>query len=272
MRITRGKRELAQLGGLQEKLAMALGLLGRKVGMTQIFDENGMAVPVTVLEMGPCTVLQVREPERDGYHAVQLGYQDKPRDKAIRAERGHVARIDSKRSRARTSGGVALLPKADCEPKRYIREFRLKTAPTQKVGENLTVGLFDQVKAVDVVGTTKGRGRAGVMKRWGFAGLGASHGVKKHHRAAGSIGAHATDRGNSGKMKKGKRMGGRYGFERVTARNLKVVKVDAEANLLLVRGAVPGPNTGYVMVRPTKKTRKVVVQQQQTGKGAAKKK
>lgn len=237
---------------------MALGLLGRKVGMTQVFDEKGDAVPVTVLEVGPCTVLQVRTKDTDGYDALQLGYVDKPRDKATRSERGHVARIESKRNRARQAAGVALPPKANCEPKRIIREFRLKAPATQQVGENLTLDLFDQVKAVDVVGTTKGRGRAGVMKRWGFSGLGASHGVKKHHRAPGSLGAHATDRGNSGKMKKGKRMGGHYGNERVTIRNLQVVKIDKESHLLLVRGAVPGYNSNYVMVLPTKKTRKVV--------------
>jgi large subunit ribosomal protein L3 len=236
---------------------MPVGLLGRKIGMTQVFDAKGEIVPVTVLELGPCTVLQIRDMERDGYHAVQLGYLDKPRRKAIRAERGHVAKLDSKRSRARQAAGIALPPKADCEPKRLIREFRLQEPATQKVGENLTVALFEQTKAVDVIGTTKGRGTTGVMKRWNFSGLGAAHGVKKHHRAPGSIGAHATDRGNSGKLKKGKRMAGRYGNERVTIRNLSVVRIDADSNLLLVRGAVPGPNKGYVMVRPTNKRSRV---------------
>jgi large subunit ribosomal protein L3 len=235
---------------------MPVGLLGRKVGMTQVFDEKGDAVPVTVLEMGPCTILQLRTPEKDGYHAVQLGFHDKPRRLATRAERGSVARIESKRNKARQAAGIELPPKADCEPKRFIREYRLDAPIEQKVGDNLTVSMFEQVKAVDVTSRTKGRGRAGVMKRWGFSGLGASHGVKKHHRAPGSIGAHATDRGNSGKLKKGKRMGGRYGYERVTIRNLRLVKVDVENNLILVRGAVPGPNTGYVMVRATNKKRK----------------
>lgn len=237
---------------------MPVGLLGRKVGMTQVFDDKGDAVPVTVIEVGPCTVLQVRTPEKDGYHAIQLGFMDKERRKALRAERGHVARIESKRNKSRQAAGIQLEEKANSEPKRFIREYRLTDAPTQKVGENLTVNLFDGIKAVDVTSRTKGRGRAGVMKRWGFSGLGASHGVKKHHRAPGSIGAHATDRGNSGKLKKGKRMGGRYGYERVTIRNLKVVRIDADSNLLLVNGAVPGPNDGFVMVRPTNKKRKVV--------------
>jgi large subunit ribosomal protein L3 len=232
---------------------MAVGLLGRKVGMTQVYSDKGEVLPVTVLQVGPCTVLQVRDVERDGYNAVQVGYLDKPRRKASRSERGHVARIESKRNRSRTAAGVALLPKADAEPKRFIREFRVKEAATQKVGENLTVALFEKVKAVDVIGTTKGRGRTGVMKRHNFAGLGASHGVKKHHRAAGSIGAHATDRGESGKMKKGKRMAGQYGHERCTIRNLEVVRVDPEGDLLLVKGAIPGPNGGFVIVRPTNK-------------------
>lgn len=236
---------------------MPLGLLGRKVGMTQVFGENGEAIPVTVLQVGPCTVLQIRNQEKDGYDAVQLGYLDKPRRKATRPETGHVVRLDSKRTRARLAAGETLPPKANCEPKRYIREFRLKEPATQKVGDTLTVELFEQVKSVDVVGWTKGRGRAGVMKRWGFAGLGASHGVKKHHRAPGSLGGHATDRGNSGKIKKGKRMGGQYGNERVTVKNLQVVGIDKDAHLLLVRGAVPGYNTGLVMVTPTKKVRKI---------------
>lgn len=234
---------------------MAVGLLGRKLGMTQIFDDAGEIVPVTVLEVGPCPVLQVKDLERDGYHAIQIGYLDKPRRKAGRAERGHVARLDSKRNRARTASGVQLPPRADCEPQRFIKEFRLDQPPAQKVGEKLSVAMFENVTAVDVVGWTKGRGRTGVMKRWNFSGLGAAHGVKKHHRAPGSIGAHATDRGNSGKMKKGKRMAGQYGNERVTIRNLQIAGIDPDDNLLLVKGAVPGPNNGFILVRPTNKRR-----------------
>ncbi len=235
---------------------MPLGLIGRKIGMTQIFDEKGLSVPCTVLELGPCTVLQIKDKEGDGYTALQLGYMDKPRRKAIRAERGHVARIESKRNKARQAAGVTLLPKADCEPKRCIREFRVEDASAHKVGDQLSVTLFNDIKAVDVIGTSKGRGTTGVMKRWNFGGLPASHGVKRHHRASGSQSGHATDRGNSGKKKKGKRMAGRYGNERVTIRNLSVVKVDSENNLLLVRGAVPGHNNSFLMVRPTNKKRK----------------
>jgi large subunit ribosomal protein L3 len=234
---------------------MALGLLGLKVGMTQVYDEQGKLAPVTVLQVGPCPVLQVREPERDGYHAVQVGFKDKERRKATRAERGHVSgELESKRRRSRAAAGVTLLPKADIEPQRYIREFRLaQPAADVKVGSVLTVaGVFDKIKAVDVIGTSKGRGTAGVMKRHGFAGLPASHGVKKHHRAPGSVGSHASNRG-SGRPKKGKRMAGRHGAERVTVRNLRVVRIDGDNHLLLVEGAVPGPNGGLVMVRPTNK-------------------
>lgn len=233
---------------------MAIGLLGLKVGMTQVYDEAGKLAPVTVLQLGPCPVLQVRDQQRDGYDALQVGFQDKPRRKATRQERGHVAEdLESKRRRARAQAGVALPPKANIEPQRYIREFRL-TGPTEtKVGAVLTVDqVFKDVPAVDVIGTSKGRGTAGVMKRHNFAGLPASHGVKKHHRAPGSVGSHASNRG-SGRPKRGKRMAGRYGAERVTVRNLRVVRVQPEQNLMLVEGAVPGHNGALVMVRPTNK-------------------
>jgi large subunit ribosomal protein L3 len=233
---------------------MALGLLGLKVGMTQVYDDKGKLAPVTVLQVGPCPVLLVREQDRDGYHAVQLGFLDKPRRKATRADRGHVsAELESNRRHARAAAGVALLPKPDCEPQRHVREFRLDAPAANKVGEVLKAAdVFKDVAAVDVTGTSKGRGTAGVMKRHGFAGLPASHGVKRHHRAPGSVGSHASNRG-SGRPKQGKRMAGRYGASRTTIRNLRVVKVDADNNLLLVRGAIPGPNGGLVMVRPTNK-------------------
>jgi large subunit ribosomal protein L3 len=145
------------------------------------------------------------------------------------------------------------LPKPDCEPQRHVREFRLDAPAANKVGEVLKAAdVFKDVAAVDVTGTSKGRGTAGVMKRHGFAGLPASHGVKRHHRAPGSVGSHASNRG-SGRPKQGKRMAGRYGASRTTIRNLRVVKVDADNNLVLVRGAIPGPNGGLVMVRPTNK-------------------
>src|ERR1700687_492516 len=206
---------------------MAMGLLGLKGGMTQLYNEAGKLEPVTVLQVGPCPVLQVREQGRDGYDAVQLGFLDKPRRKATRPERGHVpADLKSNRRRARSAAGVAMPPKADCEPQRYIREFRLAKPADAKVGQILKAAeVFEGVKAVDVIGTSKGRGTAGVMKRHGFKGLKASHGVKRHHRAPGSVGSHASNRG-SGRPKLGIRMAGRYGATRITSRNLRVLRLD----------------------------------------------
>jgi len=229
--------------------AMAIGLLGRKVGMTQIYDaDSGLVVPVTVMQAGPCHVLQVRSQDADGYDAVQLGYLDKPRRLARRSERGHVAKLDSKRSKTRAQAGVAAVPKADCEPKRFVREFRGATDAVS-VGDAVSVDSFAEVAKVDVVGTTKGRGFSGVMKRHNFAGQRASHGVKKCHRHAGGTGCSAYP----SRLFKGKHMAGQYGNSRCTVRNLKVVQVDAENELLIVRGAVPGPNGGYVMIRETNK-------------------
>ncbi|HVS40024.1 MAG TPA: 50S ribosomal protein L3 [Gemmataceae bacterium] len=233
---------------------MPLGMLGLKVGMTQVYDDAGKIAPVTVLQIGPCPVLQVRNQERDGYDAVQLGFLDKKRAKATRAERGHVSdSLESKRRRARIAAGVAPPPKANCEPQKHVREFRLEKPSDVAVGTVLKASeVFSDVKAVDVIGTSKGRGTAGVMKQHNFAGLPASHGVKKHHRAPGSVGSHASNRG-SGRPKRGKRMAGRWGAERVTMRNLRVVKIDADNHLVLVEGSVPGPNGGVVMIRPTNK-------------------
>ena len=210
---------------------MRVGLLGRKVGMTQIFEANGTAVPVTVLECGPCTVLQVRTAERDGYHAVQLGFDDKKRKSASQAERGHAK-------------------KADAEPKRYVREIRQEAAADGVAeGQTLTVEVFNEIASVDVIGTSKGRGFSGVVKRHGFKGLRASHGVKRMHRHPGSSGPSA----DPAHTRKGIRKPGQYGNARITVKNLKVVRVDAANNLLLIRGAVPGPNGGYLTVRQTNK-------------------
>jgi large subunit ribosomal protein L3 len=182
---------------------MAVGLLGRKIGMTQIYGEDGNSIGVTVIEAGPCVVLQVRTAERDGYGAVQLGYGEKPRRLATRAERGHVAAIGSKRAKARAEAKIEPVAKAACEPPRFIREFRLEEGDVPvEVGQKLTLGLLAEVTHVDVVGMIKGRGTAGVMKQHNFHGLRASHGVQRHHRAGGSIGGHSTDRGHSGKIKK----------------------------------------------------------------------
>ncbi len=227
---------------------MATGLLGRKVGMTQIYDESGRVVPVTVVQAGPCHVLQVRTPERDGYEAVQLGFLDKPRRLASRSQRGHVARLDSRRSKRRSQAGIEPLAKADCEPKRFVREFRGAVGDLA-IGSLLDVGVFDAVKAVDVTGVSKGRGFAGVMKRHNFSGQRASHGVKKCHRHAGGTGCSAYP----GRIVKGKKMAGQYGNTRCTQRNLKIVEIDKENHLLVIKGAIPGPNGGYLMISATNK-------------------
>ena len=229
---------------------MPVGLLGRKVGMTQIYDDKGNMVPVTVIAAGPCVVLQICTRQRDGYEAVQLGFEDKPRRLSKRSERGHVANIGSRRQKQLAAAGVELLPKPDCEPKRFIREFRTDGEDHGcEVGQALTVAVFSEVPFVDVVGTSKGRGTAGVMKRHNFHGQRASHGVKRVHRHAGSIGMSA----DPARVLRGTRMPGRYGNARATVRHLKVVRVDPENNMLLVCGAVPGPNGGFLEIRHTNK-------------------
>lgn len=227
---------------------MTKGLLGRKIGMTQIYDDRGDAIPVTVIQAGPCHVLQLRSEDRDGYSAVQLGYLDKPRRLARRQERGQVASLQSKRARRLRAAGVEPPVKPGCEPKRYVREFRGSTEGYE-VGQEVDVSVFEGVAAVDVTGTSKGRGYAGVMKRHNFSGQRASHGVKKVHRHAGGTGMSAAP----SRLFKGVRMSGQYGNAQITQRNLKVVRVDAENHLLLVRGAVPGPNGGYLTIRETNK-------------------
>lgn len=212
---------------------MRVGLLGRKVGMTQIYLEDGTAIPVTVLECGPCTVLQVRTEETDGYSAVQLGFDDKKRKSATQAERGHAKKVDA-------------------EPKRFVREIRQKSAAdiaSVAAGQTLTVEVFNEIGRVDVIGTSKGRGFSGVVKRHGFKGLRASHGVKRMHRHPGSSGPSA----DPAHTRKGIRKPGQYGNAQITVRNLKVVRVDPTNNLLLVRGAVPGHNGSYLTVRQTNK-------------------
>jgi len=210
---------------------MNVGLLGRKVGMTQIYEPDGTAVPVTVLECGPCTVLQVRTAERDGYHAIQLGFADKKRKSASQAERGHAKKVNA-------------------EPKKFVRELR-QDAPAEGVaeGQTLTVQVFNDIPRVDVIGTSKGRGFSGVIKRHGFKGLRATHGVKRMHRHPGSSGPSA----DPSHTRKGIKKPGQYGNARVTVRNLKVVRVDETNNLLLVRGAVPGANGGVLTIRQTNK-------------------
>jgi large subunit ribosomal protein L3 len=227
---------------------MAIGLLGRKVGMTQIFDDTGRAVPVTVIQAGPCRVLQLRTADRDGYEAVQVGYLDMPRRLASRAARGHVAKLDSKRSRRLAGAGAEQAARANCEPQRFVREFR-DLGGDFSVGQEFSVGMLEGVKSVDITGTSKGRGTSGVMRRHNYKGQRASHGVKKVHRHPGSTGCNTFP----ARTFKGRRMAGRYGNEQSTTRNLRVVRVDAENHLLLVHGAVPGPNGGYLVIRETNK-------------------
>jgi large subunit ribosomal protein L3 len=206
------------------------GIVGEKLGMTQIFVET-RAVPVTVLRAGPCVVTQVRTQDRDGYDAVQLAYGTvRPRDVSKPAQ-GHF-------------------DKAGAEPARYLVELRTDDAGSYQAGQQVTVDSFEAGEKVDVVGVSKGKGFSGVMKRHGFAGLGGGHGVHKKHRSPGAIGACATP----SRVFKGMRMAGQFGNQRTTVLNLEVVQSDPERGLLLVKGAVPGPNGGLVMVRSAVKT------------------
>ena len=211
-------------------------ILGKKIGMTQVFHESGERVPVTLVEAGPCVVMQVKTVDGpDGYHAVQLGFDDAKPHRSTLPEIGHA-------KKSRTA------------PKRFVREFRLAEATDKNIGDTVTVDIFQDsdVKYVDVVGVTKGRGFAGGMKRWGFGGQSASHGTERKHRSPGSIGGRAQNRGTSGALKKGKRMAGQFGHVRRTQRCQALVGVDLEHNLLLIHGSVPGPNGSYVMVRKSK--------------------
>jgi large subunit ribosomal protein L3 len=202
------------------------GILGRKLGMTQIWDENNRLIPVTVIEAGPCVVTQVRSPENDGYSAVQLAFGQIDPRKVTKPVAGHFG-------------------KAGVTPRRHLVEIRTTDAASYEVGQEIDASLFEPGQKIDAVGTSKGKGTAGVMKRHGFKGLSASHGTQRKHRSPGSIGGCATP----GRVFKGMRMAGRMGNERVTIMNLKVVKVDVERNLLLVKGAVPGNKGGLVVVR-----------------------
>ena len=202
------------------------GLLGTKLGMTQMFDENNRIVPVTVIKVDPNVVTQIRSEENDGYSAIQLAYGAIAPRKVNKPERGHF-------------------DKAGVTPRRYLLELRTADAADYTEGQELTVEVFAEGSEVDIVGTTKGKGTAGVMKRYGFHGLGASHGTQRKHRSPGSIGGCATP----GRVFRGQKMAGRMGQNRQTTQNLKVFRVDAERGLLLVRGAVPGPRGGIVVVK-----------------------
>jgi large subunit ribosomal protein L3 len=211
-------------------MEMTPALLGRKVGMTRIYDDKGAVVPVTVVEAGPCAVTQVKTTESDGYHAVQLGFGD----------------IKAKFS---TFGLIGHAAKAGSGPKKHFKEIKLKEATDKKLGDTVTAEIFGDVKYVDVIGVSKGKGTAGVMKRHHFGGQPASHGTERKHRSPGSIASRATWRGQCGKPKKGVRMAGHMGMDQVTTRNHPLVKVDAANNLLLIKGALPGPNGSLLFVR-----------------------
>ncbi|QDQ96615.1 50S ribosomal protein L3 [Tomitella fengzijianii] len=202
------------------------GILGNKLGMTQVFDENNRVVPVTVVKAGPCVVTQVRTEERDGYSAVQLAF----------------GAIDPRKVNKPVAGHYA---KAGVTPRRHIVELRVPDASQYEVGQELTAEAFADGTMVDVTGTSRGKGFAGTMKRHGFAGQGASHGTQAVHRRPGSIGGCATP----GRVFKGMRMAGRMGSDRVTTQNLTVHKVDTEAGLLLIKGAIPGRKGGLVIVK-----------------------
>ncbi|MGM1059103.1 50S ribosomal protein L3 [Saccharothrix sp. Mg75] len=206
------------------------GLLGTKLGMTQVFDENNRIVPVTVVKAEPNVVTQVRTQENDGYSAVQLAF----------------GAIDPRKVNKPVAGHYA---KAGVTPRRQLAELRTTDASEYTVGQEITAEVFEAGAVVDVVGTSKGKGTAGVMKRHGFKGLGASHGTQRKHRSPGSIGGCATP----GRVFKGLRMAGRMGHVRVTTQNLKVHRVDVESGLLLIKGAVPGPKGGTVFIKTAAK-------------------
>jgi len=212
-------------------------LLGKKVGMTQVYDESGNLLPVTVIQAGPCIVTQVKTTASDGYNAVQYGFDEVKSTRRKKSEIGHA-------NKAKTS------------PKKFVREMRLSDDDEQKyeVGDSITVKVFAEEKFVDVIGTSKGKGFAGVMKRHGFGGFPASHGTERKHRAPGSQAGYGTDRGHGGNIKKGKKMAGHMGNTRITTKNHELVEIDADKNLLIIKGSVPGPAGGYCIVRSTKKS------------------
>jgi large subunit ribosomal protein L3 len=221
---------------------MLTALLGRKIGMTQVYDDNGVLHSVTVVQAGPCPVLQIKTVETDGYDAVQIGFEDVKAHRATKPLIGHAK-------------------KAGAKPQKFAREIRLDAADDDVAqGQSVTVDIFDDTAHVDVIATSKGKGFAGVMKRYNFGGQTATHGVERKHRSIGSIASHGTNAGTGPKIKKGKRMCGHMGMVNTTTRNHRLIAVDKDNNLLLIKGSVPGPNGGFVQVRVSK-TAKVTVAQ-----------
>ena len=210
-------------------------LLGKKIGMTRLYDEGGNLVPATVVQAGPCVVTQVKTVAADGYNAVQIGFQDTKPSRQTKPLVGHCG-------------------KAGTTPKQFVREIRLgeKETPDCQAGDALTVDVFNDIKTVDVIGTSKGKGFAGPMKRHGFGGFPASHGCERKHRAPGSQASHSSGAGAGGGPKKGKRMGGHMGHVRVTTKNHRLLAVDAEKNLLIVMGAIAGASGNYCVIKSTR--------------------
>lgn len=210
-------------------------LLGKKIGMTQVYNDDGTIIPVTVILAGPCSVMQVKTDETDGYKAIQLGYDDVKKSRIKKPQAGHSK-------------------KAGTASMKFVREWRLgnKEETELAAGGEVNVSIFADTKFVDVAGTSKGKGYAGVMKRHGFGGFPASHGCERKHRAPGSISSYASDAGHAGNVKKGKKMAGRMGGERVTTKNHSLVSIDEEKNILVVKGAVAGPSGGYVTINTSK--------------------
>ena len=210
---------------------MNKGLIGRKIGMTQLFDENGKVIPVTVVEAGPCTVVQKKTIENDGYAAVQVGFGDVKVTKVNKPMAGHFK-------------------KADVAPKKVLKEFRLADTESVNVGDILKADIFAVGDRVDVVGTSKGKGTAGVIKRWNFSRLKETHGTGPVHRHGGSLGVI-----DPARIFKGKKMAGHLGSEKVTVQNLDIVKVDVENNLIAIKGAIPGPKNGIVVIADSVKSK-----------------
>ena len=219
------------------------GLLGIKLGMTQLFDETGAVVPVTIIEAGPCFVTQVKTKESDGYNAVQVGFGETKENRLSGGQKGHLGLLKPNKKHTNRKKN------AEIPAVRYLREFRTKESGSYEVGQTLTVEQFDEGDRVDVVGKTKGRGFAGVVKRHGFAGGIKTHGQSDRHRAPGSIGSTSS----VGRVFKGKRMPGRMGNERFTAQNLTVMRIDADKNLIAIKGAVPGVKGALVQIRDASK-------------------
>jgi len=215
------------------------GIIGKKVGMTQIFGDDGQAIPVTVIQAGPCYVTQIRTAEKDGYTAVQLGFEELP------PKRNGSSRLNKPKVGHLKRNGL------DMPDLRYLREFRTKEVDVEE-GQRLTADVFEQGDRIDVVGTSKGRGFAGTIKRHNFNRQKKTHGQSDRERAPGSIGATST----TGRVLKGTRMGGRMGGDRVTVQNLEVVVVDPEKNLLAVRGSVPGSKGGILLIKESRKNRR----------------